>query len=154
VLQDFGAAMSEKAVETVRRMFDAASRIKDPSGRQVDATDPATLGVVLGFFDAGIEFHEDPAFPEAGVYRGTEAVNRYFTQFLESFDEFSFEVEDFIDAGEDKALAPILLRSRGKGSGASVETRPAWIYTTRDGKVTRIDAFLDRAEALAAAGVS
>ena len=29
-------------------------------------------------FDAGIEWHEDPSFPEAGVYRGIEAVGLWY----------------------------------------------------------------------------
>jgi ketosteroid isomerase-like protein len=143
--------MSHEAVEAARRAFEEASRVRDPSGRAVDALDPETLAVAFEFFDPEIELREDPRFPEGGVYRGAEAVTRYFRQFTESFDEFTFEAEDFIDLGADRVLVLLRLRTRGSGSGATVEARPGWIYTIRDGKAVRIEAYLDRAEALAAA---
>jgi ketosteroid isomerase-like protein len=145
--------MSEQAVELVRRLFDEASRVKDPSARGVDALDRATLEFVFDFFSPEIEFREDPSFPESGVYRGLDAVRRYFGQFTESFDEFVFDTEDFIDLGEDRVLILFRLRTRGSGSGATVEARPGWIYTIGGGKVVRIETYLDRGEALAAAGL-
>jgi ketosteroid isomerase-like protein len=145
--------MSEQAVEVARRAFQEASRVKDPSRRLLDALDRGTLAVVFDFFDPEIEVHEDPRFPEAGVYRGVEAVDRYFTQFTESFDEFTLEAEDFIALGEDRVLFLFRLRTRGKGSGAMVEARPGWIYTIGGGKILRVEAYLDRSEAFAAAGL-
>jgi ketosteroid isomerase-like protein len=154
VLQDFGAAMSEKPIDVVRRMAEKASRVTDPSGRAVDALDRETLDVVFGFYDPEAEIHEDPRFPEAGVYQGIEAIDRYFAQFTESFDEFTIEPEEFIELDEERVLNLFRLRTRGKGSGATAEATPGWIYTVRDGKVVRIEAYLERAEALAAAGLA
>jgi ketosteroid isomerase-like protein len=45
-------------------------------------------------------------------------------------------------------------RARGTGSGATVEARPGWIFTIGGGKVARIETYLDRGDALAAAGLS
>jgi ketosteroid isomerase-like protein len=146
--------MSKRAIDVVRRSFDDASRVKDPSGRMVDALDPKTLAVVFESYGPEIEVHEDRRFPEAGVYRGMKAVKRYFARFTESFDEFSFEAEQFEDLSEDRVLVLFRLRTRGKDSGAEVEARPGWIFTVREGLVVRIDAFLDPAEARAAAGLS
>jgi ketosteroid isomerase-like protein len=145
--------MSDEAVEVIRAAFEEASRVKDPSGREVDALDDKTLAVVFDSFDPEIELHEDPSFPEAGVYRGVDAVGGYFRQFTESFDEFTLEVEDIIDVDEDRVLMLFRLRTRGKESGATVDAHPGWIYTIRDGKAVHIEAYLDRDEAFAAAGL-
>jgi ketosteroid isomerase-like protein len=145
--------MSQEAVEVVRGLYEKASRVKDPSGRRLDALDPETLAVVFEDYHPDVEIKEDPRFPEAGVYRGSEAVQAYFKQFTESFDEFILEAEDFIDAGDDRMLFLFRLLTRGTGSGAAAEARPGWIYNVRDGKVVRIEAYLDRDDALAAAGV-
>jgi ketosteroid isomerase-like protein len=145
--------MSEETVELVRRSFEEACRVKDPSGRRLDVLDPESLDVIYDSYDPDIEVHEDPSFPETGVYRGIEAVRRYFAQFTESFDEFIFEANDFIDLGEDNVLVLFHLRMRGKGSGATVEASPGWILTVRGGKVVRIEAYVDRAQALAVAGL-
>jgi ketosteroid isomerase-like protein len=146
--------MSEENVETVRRVFDEASRRTDPTGRAVDALDRDSMAVVYESMDPEVEVHEDPRFPEAGIYRGVEAVRCYFGRFVESFDEFSFEAEDFIGLEDERVLVLFSLTTRGKGSGARVQARPGWIYTIRDGRTMRIDAFLDRDEALEAAGLS
>jgi ketosteroid isomerase-like protein len=144
--------MSEEAMEAVRTSFDRASRVRDPAGREIDALDRETLAVVFDSFDPEIEVHEDPRFPEAGTYRGLEAVRGYLLQFTDSFDEFIFEVDDLVDLGADRVLVLFLLRTRGKGSGATAEARPGWIYTIRGSKTVLIEAYLDREDAFAAAG--
>jgi ketosteroid isomerase-like protein len=145
--------MSEKPIEVARRMAEEASRVTDPSGRVLNALDRDTLGVVFDSFDPAVEFHEDPRFPEPGVYQGVESIDRYFDRFRESFDEFTFETEQFIELDEERVLWLFRLRTRGKDSGATTEATPGWIFTIRGGKATRIDAFFDRSEALAAAGL-
>ena len=58
-----------------------------------------------------------------------------------------------IDAG-DLVFAGIIQRGRPRGSEAVVEERSWQVTTFRDGVVTRVEAFLDRAQALEAAGLS
>ncbi len=146
--------MSREAVEIVRRVLEEASRGGSPPAGAVDALNADSLTVIFENLDPEVEFHEDPRFPEAGVYRGIEAVREYWGRFTGSFDEFAFEPEDFVDLEGDKVLILLRLMTRGKDSGATVETRPGWIFTIRDRRTVRIDAFLDREEALEAAGLS
>jgi ketosteroid isomerase-like protein len=141
------------AVEAARGVFERASRIQDPSGRRLDVLDPDTMDAIIDFFDPEVEFHEDPRFPEAGVYKGPEAARNYYKAFGESFDEFTFEAEDFIGVGEDEVLILFRIRTRGKGSGAHTEAESGWIYTIRNGKTVRVVAYFDRNEALVAAGL-
>jgi ketosteroid isomerase-like protein len=146
--------MSQENVELMRRVFDEASRRADPTGRAIDALDQDSMAVVYASMAPEVEVHEDPRFPEAGIYRGVEAVRAYFERFAESFDEFRFEAEDFIELADDRVLVLFRLTTRGKGSGARVEAHPGWIYTIRDSLTARIEAFLSRDEALEAAGLS
>ena len=145
--------MSTDSVAIARRLFDRVSRVRDPSGRKIDALDEETMAAIGESFDPDIVVHEDPSFPEAGTYRGAEAAMDYFRQFSDSFDEFTFETEEIIDLGEDRALILFHVRTRGKGSGAVTEARPGWIFTLRGEKVATIEAFFDRNEALAATGL-
>jgi ketosteroid isomerase-like protein len=142
--------MSQEAIDTMRRVFEMASRVKDPTGRVLDILDPESRAVVYDFLDPDIEFHEDPSFPETGTFRGIAAVRQYYEQFTAEFDEFTFEAEEFIDAGQDRVLILFHTRMRGKGSGAVVEARPGWIYTVRDGKAVALESYLDQREAVAA----
>ena len=45
-------------------------------------------------------------------------------------------------------------RARGSGSEVEVEIRSHNVYTFRDGMVTRVQLFIDREPALAAAGLT
>ena len=101
-----------------------------------------------------MEFEEDPRFPEAGTYRGRAEVLRYFTEFVSQFEDFVLTVEDLVDAAGDDVLACLHIHGRGKGSSAGFDVRAGWIFTVRDGEIVRIRAYLDRAEALEAVGLS
>jgi ketosteroid isomerase-like protein len=141
--------MSQENVQLARNVFLAASR----SGA-LDALDQDALERAFEFFHPEIEIREDPRFPEAAVLRGQDAVRTYFAQFTEQFDEFRFEFEEVLDAGSDRVVLLFHLYGRGKDSGAAFEEHPAWVQTIRDGKVVRIEAYLDRREALEAVGLS
>ena len=63
------------------------------------------------------------------------------------------EVEDIRAAPDGRVVSLIVQRAKGRSSGLTMEMKTAQIATLRDGKVTRIDNFEDRAEALEAAGL-
>lgn len=132
----------------------APSRVEGPGRRRFDALDLDAWEVIFASLAPDIEFNEDPRFPEAGAHRGVEAVRRYLSRFVESFDQFSFEVEDIIELEGARVLLLLRLTMRGRGSGARVETEPGWIFTVGNGVVVRVDAFIDREEAFEAAGLA
>jgi ketosteroid isomerase-like protein len=135
--------MSQENVELVRTVFDETRRRGDPTPRYL-----------AEYFDAEVEFHDDPRAPEAGLYRGVEEVLAYWEQFIENFEEFKIEPEEFVDIGGERVLVLLIITTRGRGSSASVTMRIAWTFTVRDRLITRIEAFAEREEALKAAGLS
>jgi ketosteroid isomerase-like protein len=131
--------MSEENVERVQRAWQAFN-----------------LGDLDGFLEGAApdcEFHEDSAFPDAGTYRGLEEIRAYIVQFQEHMAEQRFEVEEIRDLG-DRVLAFMHEQASGATSGVDVELRPVFLYTFRGPAVIRVDAFLDREQALEAAGLS
>ena len=72
----------------------------------------------------------------------------------ESFNDYSVEIQEFIDAGETTVVVPVRISARGKGSGVNIRTRVAHLWTLRDGKLIRGEVFESMEEALEAAGVS
>ena len=135
--------MSRENVEVLRRFL----------GMRIDALDEQALDRVMQVFDPGVEFREDPKFPEASVYRGRDALRAYAKRFSGEFEAFSWEAEDILDAGDDRVLVLLRVRGRGKGSGADFDTGAGWLLTLREARVVRVDAYLDRQEALEAAGL-
>jgi ketosteroid isomerase-like protein len=50
-------------------------------------------------------------------------------------------------------IARVELRGHGRTSGLELATRVFQVFTLRDGKIIRLEDFVDRAEALAAVGL-
>lgn len=92
-------------------------------------------------------------WPDAGAtYRGHAELVRLLTSIMES-GLVTVGGLEFIDIG-DKVVVEAWLRLEGHGSGAIADHRPFHVWTIQDGKVSRLDVYLDRAEALEAAGAA
>jgi ketosteroid isomerase-like protein len=128
--------VSREDVETVRASYEALNR-GDIDGSQ-EALHP------------DVEWRESRELPETGVYHGRASVRRFLEEFLESWDEFRQDVEEVIEA-DGKVVVFLHLSARGRESGVSVDARYAHVWTMRDGKAVRVDAYYDREEALEAA---
>ena len=87
------------------------------------------------------------------VYRGHEGVRRYWRDYLSAFERLDFELEELVDAS-GRILAVVRERAVGRASGIAFEARIFAVWTLRDGKITRMQGFRDREEALEAAGLS
>jgi ketosteroid isomerase-like protein len=88
-----------------------------------------------------------------GTFVGVEEINRWIAEWLESFDNWSIEIEETLDAGD---LVVTIVRQRGKAKhgGPPVEQRLAQVWTFRDGLIARMNMYADRDEALEAAGLA
>ena len=92
--------------------------------------------------------------PEDGAtYRGREGVRQRLEEWLESFDDYRWEVERLIDCGGGEVLVEATEVGRGARSGAEVRTTAYELLTIRDGMIVRIREFYDESAALEAAGL-
>jgi ketosteroid isomerase-like protein len=117
-----------------------------------DGFEAQDLDAVRRNFDPDIEWHEDPSFPEAGVYRGIEAVAEYARQFRSEFAELRYEVVELFEA-DDHVITRMRVTGKGKSSGADFDQDAWWVWEFRDSKAIRCYSYLRRAEALEAAGL-
>lgn len=90
---------------------------------------------------------------QEGETRGVDAVRATMERWETAFEDLSVTFEEVIDAG-DRVIVKTHVSGRGRGSGVDVDSRSYMVWTIRDGKVTRMDEFTDRAEALEAVGKS
>jgi ketosteroid isomerase-like protein len=132
----------EENVQVVRRVTD----VMDADGFA------AALPVFLDVAHPDVEWREDPAWPDSSDYRGIDEVRRVILDRMDTLD-FDQHTEDLISVG-DKVVAMVRWSGRGRASGAQGEMSMAMVWTIRDQAVTKLEFFLDRAEALAAAGVT
>ena len=131
--------MSQENIERLRGGYEAFAR------RDLDAA--------LEMMDPQIEAHDAPETPDATVHYGREAVRRDWEQMFALFEDFRIDIEEVFDAGEEIVVF-LRLSGRGRESGAEVDARMAHTWTIREGRAIRLRQYLDRTEALEAAGLS
>jgi ketosteroid isomerase-like protein len=87
-----------------------------------------------------------------GVYHGHDGIGALFRDALKAFREYHFRAVELTPA-DDHVLVAVDERSVGRASGVAVDRRHYAVWTLRDGMVTRVRCFRDRAEALKAVGL-
>ena len=134
--------MSEENVEAFKRGIAAWNR------EDIDAT--------LEVLDPEVEWR--PTFQrllgrDTAVYRGRHGAREFLQDLDETFAELRIEISEIRDLG-DRIVAIGHARGRGKQSGAEVDSSIGYVVEFKNGKVIRMDDYLDAAEALEAAGLS
>jgi ketosteroid isomerase-like protein len=117
--------------------------------RAYEALNHGDIEGALAVLDEDAEWTEHSDLPEAGSYHGREAIRAFLVQFLESWQQFHQETEELIP-GESCVLIMLRSHQRGKGSGIDVEAKYAHLWTMKDGRGVRVDAYFDRKDALRA----
>jgi ketosteroid isomerase-like protein len=90
---------------------------------------------------------------EMSTIHGRDGVMQFFRSWIAPFEEWSYEAEELLDAG-DCVIAHVHQWGRGKASGIEVEQRFWQVWTLRDGKAVRTTHHREKAQALEAAGLS
>jgi ketosteroid isomerase-like protein len=98
------------------------------------------------------ELRLPPVYPDSQVFRGADGLKRWVVRTKEVWGEWRFELERFTDLG-DRVLVLVHLVAEGGLSGVRLERDTAHVWTLEDGKVTRCEVYLDRAEALKVLGL-
>jgi len=85
----------------------------------------------------------------ASTYRGHSGLRRWYEEANEDWDELRIEPHEFREAGDRLA---VFLKAIGRGSGSHVEVAAELVHVAefRNGKVTRLEGFGDREQALKA----
>src|SRR4051794_1566424 len=138
--RDTGRAMSQANVELVRAMNEAFEQ--------------GDIEGALAKLHPEVEWHGTKGGLDDGkIARGHREVIAGFVEAFEAWERQSLETTDYFDAG-DRVLVFFHEVAKGRESGAVVETDTGVIFTVKDGSVVRVDPFMDRDEALEAAGLS
>ena len=94
----------------------------------------------------------DPPAWLAGTYRGHEGLRVLQDRTTEVFDEFRFEVDELLVAG-DSVVSLGRIRVRGALSGATALQHGASVAQLRDGRIVAMRIYLNREEALEGVGL-
>jgi ketosteroid isomerase-like protein len=121
--------------------------------KYIEAFNRRDFDSLIGDTDPAVELSEWPEAPGAQTYRGPDGLRQAFEKWFESWEWMHLDIVELIDAG-DQVLVGLEQRARGSGSGVEVEIKSHNVYSFRDGMVTRVQLFIDREPALAAAGLT
>jgi ketosteroid isomerase-like protein len=138
--------MSEENVEIVQRIFEEFQ-----AGLERD--DPGAA------FDTGLvaddwEWVNATPFEGKSVWRGRQEWVEFMRAWRGEFEDYSVQVDQWIDAGDDRVVVIYRQRATGKGSGVPVEWHGGSVTELRDGRAIRTRNYEHPAEALEAAGLS
>ena len=87
------------------------------------------------------------------VFRGREAVMAYWNEIGEAWESLRYEPERVVGV-DDVVLALWRETARSRHSDVELESSTATIFRIRDGRIIEVRGYMDRDEALRAAGVA
>jgi uncharacterized protein len=130
--------MAREYVEIVRRGYEAFNR--------------GDLDAVVELMGPDFEWLPPDESLTAGTYQGPDAVRAEIASWTEPFEDFRWEIEEIVDAGE-QILVVGRMSGRGKTSGVEVGVNEYHVWTVRDGKPVRMQMYHDREQAAEAVGL-
>jgi hypothetical protein len=92
------------------------------------------------------------AFTE-GEWRGQDGVIGFVANQMEVLKEMWMRLDEFIEVDEDRFIVAITFGGQARHTAIPVELHPFHVLTLRGGKLLRWQVFLNREEALEAAGL-
>ncbi|MEA2314989.1 MAG: SnoaL-like polyketide cyclase [Solirubrobacteraceae bacterium] len=99
------------------------------------------------------EFVNSREDPDHAVYRGIEAIRKQNQGWFDAYPDLRVEPLEIRTNG-DRAFAWVRFTGHGADSGVAMEMQLAHVLTMEDGKLRRLEEYLDRTEALAAVGLT
>jgi ketosteroid isomerase-like protein len=147
--------MSQENVELVKRVQPSGVDLV-PLFRTSTAPDPSATGIDLTAFasDFETEFiaHRTFGSIRPSTFHGIRGFAESWRDWLEPWESYYIEAEEFIDAGEEVVSLTRVLAQTTRDAVA-VEHRPGAVWSVREGKIVRVRFYLERKEALEAAGL-
>jgi|SRR5215211_6666487 len=152
--------MSEENVELVRNYLEVVQRAYEAywqaprsvaDSLRAGEVEPE-IADVMHYMHPNIEWKS--ALIDVDSTRGYEGAARGLDRLLEAAQDYRINVQEVIGLGANRVLAVLELVMKGKASDIDVNTTIFSIITVKNGLITRMDEYLERAEALEAAGLS
>ena len=107
----------------------------------------------LDFYDRDAVYVNDARDPDTGIHRGIEAVRQQIGRWVEAYPDLQVEPLE-IQVNGDRAFVWVRFSGHGAGSGVPIDMELAHVNTVEGGKLRRIEEYQERADGLAAAGLS
>ena len=135
--------MGRSAMEMSRRVLEAMGG--------VDLTKVPNGGFDPGIFSADAEFHLDQmGVPDEGTWLGPEGIVDGWQRWLAQWDGYLVRGSGLEDHGGGRVVVDVHIETHGRGSGVPMKIDQAQVWTWRDGLISAVHIYPNRAEALEA----
>jgi ketosteroid isomerase-like protein len=131
--------MSQENVQVTRDGYDAFNR--------------GDIEAIVATLDPSIEWWPAADEPITQPYRGHDGYRTLVAEIQEYVPDLQAEIEE-VFAVADRVVTCLRFWGRGRDSGAPVEIRETNVARFRDGKIIEVREYREKAEALAAVGLS
>jgi len=143
--------MSHENVELVRRAYEGGGPVVLPLS--LDDERAVVDRLFRDCYDEQLEIRMPADYPEGEeILRGREGMAQLFAMLRETWTEFRFEPQRFIDAGQ-RVVVLVRVVAKGGASGLATERRTAHVWSVRGGRLVSIQIYRDRAVGLKAVGL-
>jgi hypothetical protein len=141
--------MSEENVEQLRAGIENFLAGTSESARE----DMLSKAAERWDLEIELDVSETPVLDLRGIYRGRDAVKRFWREWLAAWATMRFEYE-LIGAG-DRVVMLFDPRMRGRSTGIDMPMgKVAWVFTYRGGLLVHQKFYMGQSEALEAVGLS
>jgi ketosteroid isomerase-like protein len=121
--------------------------------RTYEAFDRGDFAAIANRLHPDFELALPALYLDSSPYRGLEGAATAWARWTEDFEDFRWEPSDFVEA-RNRVVVSIRERGRGRGSGVQIDHLRHHVLTVEEGRVTRLQIFFERGEALDAAGAT
>ncbi len=120
----------------------------------LDAANRRDYEVVLAAIHPEVQWHSPPDIPNPEVARGRDEYVAMWRDWLDAWDDYRFTPDEIWGGpGRNGRRVRCRVRARERQRHRCPARRITGVYEVRDRKIVRFKAYLDRHEALEAAGV-
>jgi ketosteroid isomerase-like protein len=121
---------------------------------QFAATNDRDFARAMTYYAPHVVLVVEEGFLNTGRFEGKEAVGEWYGDWFRAFGpDYRFQIEELRDLGGGVVYMFATYKGSGRASGAEVRDQRAYLYRVERGKITRIQFFMTREEALEAASL-
>jgi ketosteroid isomerase-like protein len=130
--------MSQENVAVVRSAYDAFRR--------------GNVQMIFHLLHTEIEIYQSEGVPWGGIYKGHQEIASFFKKLTETI-ESRVEPDHLIDDDAGHVVVVGHTRGRVRGTGREFDLPTVHVWTIREGKVVKFEAYIDTAEMRVALGL-
>ena len=119
--------MAENNTEIIRNLYDAFAR--------------RDLQSLLQWIDPQVEITQTPLLPWGGTHQGQQGLMTFAGKLLDKVDS-QVEMEEYVESG-DRVVAIGRTHGKVRSNNREFDVRAVHVWTLKDGKATRFEAYID-----------